>query len=208
MYATPTQTETRRPGHGSAEWRFPTACQLPRWQSSRIPRRRCGQPSGGPKGRPGVGRRAPRAARQAGAVRAPAQARTLAAAAAARGRLPPRTRTPRLPARAPTPSAPGGQRQQISSTRTCPSALPTAAILEFGEKSALKTGLGSCTRAPKASVLFLSGRWKNLHSFSCEPPAMIMELPGSLLNCAAKSMQVFCVEAVRHSTVSASSPEP
>mmetsp|Transcript_49877 Transcript_49877/g.112259 ORF Transcript_49877/g.112259 Transcript_49877/m.112259 type:complete len:84 (-) Transcript_49877:1030-1281(-) len=45
-----------------------------------------------------------------------------------------------------------GTAHLISRTRTCPSAVPTAATLEEGAKSTVNTGFGKFTRAPKAVV--------------------------------------------------------
>mmetsp|Transcript_158931 Transcript_158931/g.509834 ORF Transcript_158931/g.509834 Transcript_158931/m.509834 type:complete len:122 (-) Transcript_158931:902-1267(-) len=83
-------------------------------------------------------------------------------------------------------------------------AAETAAMREFGAKSTVNTGFGKLIRAPKGSTpLPPGGLMKNFASFSCEPPAKIIELPASLLHWAAKSMQVLCDDADFHSTVSA-----
>eukprot|EP00448_Togula_jolla_P027804 CAMPEP_0170653750 /NCGR_PEP_ID=MMETSP0224-20130122/47566_1 /TAXON_ID=285029 /ORGANISM="Togula jolla, Strain CCCM 725" /LENGTH=139 /DNA_ID=CAMNT_0010985627 /DNA_START=188 /DNA_END=611 /DNA_ORIENTATION=- len=85
-----------------------------------------------------------------------------------------------------------------------------AAWRELGEKSTLKTGFGRFVRAANGVALppATSERDQNLHSFSWDPPATNIALVGSLLNCAAKTMQVVSELAERHSTVSTQFPEP
>merc|ERR1719204_1437696 len=104
------------------------------------------------------------------------------------------------------PAAPAHATHAMSNTRICPSAPPIAAIFELGAKSTVNTGFGKLTRAPKGCTPRPSGgRMKNFASLSCDPPAKIIWLLGSLLHCAAKSMHVDCDDGVFHSTVSATS---